>query len=87
MSRETVARSTCQCCGGEVAVKTNVSGKAYYSCDHCGVKVQHTWQRSSDAFLAKVAPKKPEPAPAPAASSNPPAPAAPARRSAGTILG
>lgn len=84
MSRETVARSSCHCCGGDVAVKTNVSGKTYYGCDHCGAKVQHTWQRTSDAYLAKIAPKAaPQPAPA---KTNPPPPV-PERRSAGTVLG
>lgn len=91
MSRETVARSSCHSCGGDVAVKTTVSDKAYYTCDHCGFKAQHTWQRTSDAYLAKVKPKPaptPTPTPAPANSSTAtlPKPASLAR-GAGTVLG
>lgn len=87
MTRETQARSACQHCGGEVAVKVNVAGKAYYTCDHCGFKAQHTWQRSSDAYMAKLTPKA-APAPAPAATpASAPAPKPAARAGAGTILG
>lgn len=87
MSRETVARSRCHACSGDVAIKTNVSGRAYYTCDHCGFKGQHTWQRSSDSFLAKVAPKPaPKADPAPAGAAIVP-PRAPAPRNFGTALG
>lgn len=79
-TRETLARSKCHNCAGEVAVKINTGGKAYYTCDHCGFRAQHTWQRSSDAYVAKV---KPAEAPAPAPAKPQPA----VRQGAGTILG
>jgi hypothetical protein len=85
VSRETVTRHSCHNCGGDVAVKKNVAEKAYYTCDHCGFKAQHTWQRSSDAYLSKIAPT---PAPTQAPKATPaPTPAPANRRSAGTILG
>jgi hypothetical protein len=91
VARETQARGVCHCCGGPVAVKLNVAEKVYYNCDNCGVKVQHTWQRSSDAYMHQLAPKAaPSPAPsAPAPSPSPsPAPAPAAKpRGAGTVLG
>lgn len=94
MTRETQARAACHSCQGDVAVKVNVAGKAYYTCDHCGFKAQHTWQRTSDAYLAKVAPKAAPtpPAPAPIAAKPAPTPAPapvpkPAPRHAGTVLG
>jgi hypothetical protein len=91
VTRETVCRDACHSCGGDVAVKKNVSGKAYYSCDHCGFKAQHTWQRTSDAYLATIAPSQapsPAPGPAPAPTATPaPTPAPATRRSAGTVLG
>lgn len=93
MAAETKAFASCHACGKGVAVKINVSGKAYYRCDHCGFGGQHHWQRSSDAYVASIAPAAPEkpekseraaaPAAAPVA-----APAAPAKpRHAGTLLG
>lgn len=88
MARETEARAPCDRCGREVAVKRNVSGKAYYNCDHCGFHGRDTWQRSSDAYMAKIgAAKAPAPAPAPSPSPSPSNQPAPARRGAGTILG
>lgn len=51
---ETVAWGECDCCGGAVAIKRNRSQKAYYRCDHCGVLVQHHWQRTSDKVLAAL---------------------------------
>lgn len=87
MAGETRFRAPCACCGHQVAVKINVSGKAYYTCDECGVKVQHTWQKSSDAYVAKHTPKAaPQPAPA-AGNTNPPPKTAPQRQGAGTVLG
>ncbi len=88
---ETVAWSKCHSCGGSVAVKKNRSDRAYYRCDHCGIKVEHTWTRSSDKYLTDIGGKTPEsaapqPAPAPEKkpakrSDSPPAPAPAASRS------
>lgn len=81
---ETAFRAPCDRCSAEVAVKINVSGKAYYTCDHCGFKGQDTWQKSSDAYVAQHSTPA---APAPAPSVTPPAPAPVARKTAGTVLG
>ncbi|MCZ2495736.1 hypothetical protein GN316_03095 [Xylophilus sp. Kf1] len=56
-------------------MKRNVSDKAYYNCDHCGFAGQHKWQKTSDAYMASIAPT---PAPAPAASAATPAASTPA---------
>lgn len=67
---ETVAWGKCDCCGGAVAVKRNRSNKAYYRCDHCGVQIQHHWQKTSDKLLADlghVEPQKAEEKAAPVA--------------------
>lgn len=81
---ETVAFTECKHCGkGPMAVKINRSGKAYGTCDHCGVSWKHTWQRSSDTYVQSVsgaapaAPAAPKPAPAAAPTTPKPAPAAP----------
>jgi ssDNA-binding Zn-finger/Zn-ribbon topoisomerase 1 len=66
---ETVAWSKCQCCGGAVAVKKTRSERAFYRCDYCGVKVEHTWMKSSDAYIAAIGSKPTAPAGAPAANS------------------
>lgn len=87
VTRETHARHKCHNCSGEVAVKLNVGGKAYYNCDHCGFQGKHTWQRSSDAYVAKIAPK-PAPAPANVPPAAPvPTVSKPVRQGAGTVLG
>jgi hypothetical protein len=53
---ETIAWGKCEGadCGGSVAVKVNRSGMAYYRCDHCGRKVEHSWKRASDRYVAAV---------------------------------
>lgn len=59
----TVGWGKCACCGKPVAVKRNKSKMAYFRCDHCGVHVQHHWQRTSDKALAEVGFAGEEPAP------------------------
>lgn len=74
---ETVAFTECLGCHKpNLAVKVNRSGKAYATCDHCGLKIQHTWQRTSDAYVAEISGAAPAPA-APAASPKPAPAAAP----------
>lgn len=80
---ETAFRAPCDRCKAPVAVKINVSGKAYYTCDDCGFKGQDTWQKSSDAYVTKHS----TPASSPAPIHNPPAPAPAVRKAAGTVLG
>lgn len=93
MAKETAARATCHHCHQGVAVKVNVAGKAYYQCDYCGFKAQHTWQKTSDAYMHQVAPPPtPEPAADKPASTTGTAPAktpTPSKspRNAGTVLG
>lgn len=94
---ETVAFTGCHHCQKPgVAVKVNRAGKAYATCDHCGFKWQHTWQKSSDAHLAAIggAPAAPAPVPAkpapvaaaPVAAPTPPVKAPAVQRTA-TLLG
>lgn len=90
MGKETAVHHKCHHCGQGVAVKVNVAGKAYYACDYCGFKGQQGWQKTSDAYMAQIAPA---PAPAPAGAPQPAAKPAPAPvpgkspRNLGTVLG
>jgi len=89
MARETQAFAKCHACGGTVAAKLNVSNRAYYNCDHCGFAGQHKWQKTSDAYMASIAPT---PAPAPAGTPAAPVPPAPEKprnspRFGGTFFG
>lgn len=55
MSPETIGVCKCGHCGGNVAVKKNRGGLAYYRCDHCGMEARHHWAKTSDGVLSKFA--------------------------------
>jgi hypothetical protein len=54
-----------------VAVKVNRSNRAYYRCDHCGVKHEHTWQKASDAYVQTIGAAPAALAPSPQAAPEP----------------
>lgn len=88
---ETVKWDKCHGCGGSVAVKVNRSNRAYYRCDHCGIKVEHTWTKTSDKYLVSIgAASEPVPAPKPtpkkAAETTETPPPPPPKRGAGLLL-
>ena len=85
--RERVAWSKCHNCGERVAVKLNVSNRAYYTCEDCGFSAKHTITRSSQAYLQKIGASAPAatPAPAPAPAAEPKNETKPAKK-AGFLL-